>query len=119
MLARSQSRSTFSQAALGHLDSVYGYAASLCQSPAQAEALVQATYRCAARAFGGLPPDDQLKSYLYALARRIWLDQMRCAKGRQRFRAVPHQPAFPTQATAIQGLRTALEQLPRPYREVL
>ena len=112
----SESETTFSQAALGHLDSIYSYAASLCDSPAQAEALVQATYRCAARAFGSLAPDGNLKSRLYAIARNIWLNQVHCGAAVVR---APDPHAFPADGTESQGVRTALERLPRPYREVI
>jgi RNA polymerase sigma-70 factor (ECF subfamily) len=116
MRVGSQSGTTFSQAALGHLDSIYSYAASLCDSPAQAEALVQATYRCAARAFGSLAPDGNLKSRLYAIARNIWLNQVHCGAAVVR---APDPHAFPADGTESQGVRTALERLPRPYREVI
>jgi len=116
MRVGSQSGTTFGQAALAHLDSVYSYAASLCDSPAQAEALVQATYRCAAQAFGDLAPNGNLKSCLYAIARNIWLNQL--PRGAAVVRA-PDQRAFRADGTESQWVRAALERLPRSYREII
>ena len=116
MRVSSESGTTFSQAALGHLDSIYSYAAVLCHNPAQAEALVQETYRCAARAFGGLAPDGNLKSCLYAIARNIWLNQVHCGAATV---LAPDAHAFCTEGTEAEGLRGALERLPRAYREVI
>lgn len=111
-----QSGTTFSQAALGHLDSVYRYAASLCHNPAQAEVLVQETYRCAARAFGDLAPNRNLKSCLCAIARNIWLNRAHCGAADVRGR---DQHAYRTEGTETEGVREALERLPRAYREVI
>jgi len=110
-----QSGTTFSQAALGHLDTVYRYAASLCHNPAQAEVLVQETYRCAVRAFGDLAPDRNLKSCLCAIARNIWLHQ----DGGPAAARAPDQHAYRTEGTETEGVRGALERLPRAYREVI
>jgi len=117
MRVSSESGTVFSHAALGYLDSIYSYAASLCHDPAQAEAVVQETYRCAARAFGEGAPDNNLKNCLYAIARNIWLNQVRqCGVAAVR---APDRHAFRTEGIEAEGVRRALERLPRAYREVI
>jgi RNA polymerase sigma-70 factor (ECF subfamily) len=117
-----KSGGAFNQAALAHLDSVYSYAASLTHNAAQADAVVQETYRCAARAFSGLVPGSDLRSSLYAIVRNIWLNQVRWAEGRQRFAKLREdRGGADAQADrpGIEGVRAALERLPRPHREVI
>jgi RNA polymerase sigma-70 factor (ECF subfamily) len=116
-----KSGTAFNQAALAHLDSVYCYASSLTHNAAQADAVVQETYRCAARAFSGLVPSN-LRNCLYAIVRNIWLNQVRCAKDRQRLgRPRGGRVAADGRAdrTEIAGVRAALKRLPRPHREVI
>jgi RNA polymerase sigma-70 factor (ECF subfamily) len=67
----------FRQAALDHLDALYGFAMALTRNPTEAEDLVQETYLRAARAFGRLVPDSNLKSWLFAIMRNIRLNQIR------------------------------------------
>jgi RNA polymerase sigma-70 factor, ECF subfamily len=105
----------FSQIALEQIDNIYSYAVSLSRNPAQAEALVEATYRCAARAFGGLAPGSNLTSCLYAIARSIWLDQVR----RDALVEASDEQAMPVEGNAGERVREALERLPRAYREVI
>ncbi|HNH84497.1 MAG TPA: RNA polymerase sigma factor, partial [Acidobacteriota bacterium] len=69
--------SQFSQSALEHLDALYGFAMALTHNQTEAEDLVQETYLRAARAFGRLLPDSNLKSWLFAIMRNIWLNQIR------------------------------------------
>ncbi|MGO4884192.1 MAG: RNA polymerase sigma factor [Bryobacteraceae bacterium] len=115
MRASSESSPAFIRAALEHLDSVYRYAAVLCHDQAQAESLVQETYRCAAQAFNGLAPQTNLRSCLYAIVRSIWFNQVH--SGAAGVRAP--DPLALGDGTESQGVRTALERLPRPYREVI
>src|SRR5437763_13794695 len=68
---------TFSQAALTHLDALYGFAMVLTRNQTEAEALVQETYLRAVRAFGRLMPDSNLKGWLFAIMRNVWLNQRR------------------------------------------
>lgn len=71
------SEKDFSQAAMQHLDSLYGYAWVLTRNQAEAEDLVQETYLRAVRAFGGLVPDSNLKGWLFAIMRNLWINQLR------------------------------------------
>jgi RNA polymerase sigma-70 factor (ECF subfamily) len=70
-------RSEFAAAALEHLDALYGYAMALTHDRTRAEDLVQETYLRAVRAFGRLLPDSNLKSWLFAIMRNAWRNQIR------------------------------------------
>src|SRR5437867_11465965 len=69
--------SVFSQAALEHIDALYGYALTLTRDQTEAEDLVQETYLRAVRAFGQLVPNSNLKSWLFVIMRNAWLNQLR------------------------------------------
>ncbi len=75
----------FGQAAMQHLDSLYGYAWVLTRNQAEAEDLVQETYLRAVRAFGGLMPDSNLKGWLFAICRNVWINQLRRAGSEPQF----------------------------------
>src|SRR5882724_10216674 len=77
--------SMFSNAALGHLDALYGFAMTLTRNQKEAEDLVQETYLRAGRAFSRLLPDSNLKSWLFAIMRNAWLNQLRRARSGPRF----------------------------------
>jgi RNA polymerase sigma-70 factor (ECF subfamily) len=79
------SNSMFSNAALEHLDALYGFAMTLTRNQTEAEDLVQETYLRAVRAFGRLMPDSNLKGWLFAIMRNAWLNQLRHARGGPRF----------------------------------
>ena len=75
-----QAEPDFSAAALVQLDALYGFAMVLTRNRTEAEDLVQETYLRASRAFGRLLPDSNLKSWLFAIMRNIWLNQVRHAR---------------------------------------
>lgn len=128
------SQAEFSQAALDHLDALYGFAMVLTHSRTEAEDLVQETYLRAARAFGRLLPDSNLKSWLFTIMRNIWLNQKRHAKltgpvveldaeTEDHWQLTAH-PANDPHAVLLQKvqreqLRAAIEKLPVHYREVI
>lgn len=78
-------KTVFSHAALEHIDALYGFAMTLTHSRTEAEDLVQETYLRAMRAFGRLMPDSNLKSWLFAIMRNAWLNQLRRARSGPRF----------------------------------
>jgi RNA polymerase sigma-70 factor (ECF subfamily) len=124
----------FRQAAIEHLDALYGYAMALTRNEAEAQDLVQETYLRAVRAFGQLMPDSNLKGWLFAIMRNIWLNQLRHARRGPRFveldgeeegrvewlDRVASDPyvAF-VRKMERQEVRAAIESLPRLYREVV
>ena len=124
----------FSQEALRHLDALYGYAMALTRNPAEAEDLVQETYLRAARAFGSLLPDSNLKGWMFAILRNVWLNQLRHARGGPEFveldtgeadrthwllRAADDPYKIFVRKAEREEVRAAIEQLPRHHREVV
>ena len=77
MIEAGNRNTPFSQAALEHIDALYGFAMALTRNQTEAEDLVQETYLRAVRAFGRLMPDSNLKSWLFAIMRNAWLNQLR------------------------------------------
>jgi RNA polymerase sigma-70 factor, ECF subfamily len=125
---------TFSQAALAHLDALYGFAMTLTRDRTEAEDLVQETYLRAARAFGQLLPDSNLKGWMFAIMRNAWLNQMRHTRNGPRFvemdadqadrRADFGPPANDPHIVYLRKLeheevRAAIDQLPDLYREIV
>jgi RNA polymerase sigma-70 factor, ECF subfamily len=124
----------FSRAALEHIDALYGFAMILTRDGSQAEDLVQETYLRAVRAFGRLMPDSNLKSWLFAIMRNIWLNQLRHTRSGPRFVELDSEEedqaewldnvaADPYLAYVRklerQEVREAIDQLPRLYREII
>jgi RNA polymerase sigma-70 factor, ECF subfamily len=124
----------FRQAALACLDGLYGYAMSLSHNQADAEDLVQETYLRAVRAFGQLAPDSNLKNWLYAILRNVWLNQVRHTQSGPQFvdmsneqqeeaigRACSSDNPYATYVAAVErdSVRAAVEQLTVSYREVI
>jgi RNA polymerase sigma-70 factor (ECF subfamily) len=124
----------FSQAALDHVDSLYGYALTLTRNQTEAEDLVQETCLLAVRAFGQLMPDSNLKGWLFVIMRNAWLNQLRHTRSGPRFveldaededRAywLDHLGSDPhilyVKKLEREEVRTAIESLPRRYREII
>ncbi|HNB71967.1 MAG TPA: sigma-70 family RNA polymerase sigma factor [Acidobacteriota bacterium] len=126
--------SQFSQSALEHLDALYGFAMALTRNQTEAEDLVQETYLRAARAFGRLLPDSNLKSWLFAIMRNIWLNQIRHDQSGPQFveldaeehsrrdwldaqHSNPHVRLV--QKIEREQVQTAIRQLSEPHREVI
>lgn len=124
----------FSGAALEHLDALYGFAMVLTRDRAEAEDLVQETYLRAVRAFGSLMPDSNLKSWLFAIMRNIWLNQLRHVRSGPQFVELdaeegnrshwldrisndPH--ALYVSKLEREEVRAAIERLPHLYREII
>jgi RNA polymerase sigma-70 factor (ECF subfamily) len=124
----------FKQTALEHLDALYGFAMVLTRNRDEAEDLVQETYLRAARAFGRLVPDSNLKSWLFAIMRNVRLNQVRHDKSGPQFVEIdaeeesrwqwlsntavdPHTLLL--QKVEREQVRLAIERLPVQYREVV
>ena len=126
----------FRQAALEHLDSLFGFAIALTRNQTEAEDLVQETYLRAMRAFGQLAPDSNLKSWLFTILRNVWRNQLRHARSGPQFVELDADGDYAEHAKWLDTLaqnpqmlfqrkvereevRAAIERLPSHYREVV
>lgn len=124
----------FRQAALEHLDALYGFAMVLTRSQTEAEDLVQETYLRAMRAFGQLVADSNLKSWLFTIMRNIWRNQIRHIRSGPQFVEISHDEIADQASYFDQNqdphmmlvrkveqetVRLAIEQLPEHFREIV
>ena len=124
----------FAEAALEHLDALFGFAMTLTRNRTEAEDLVQETYLRAARAFGRLMPDSNLKSWLFAIMRNAWLNQLRHTRSGPHFVELdaeesdraqwldnvandPHQVYL--KKLECEEVRAAIESLPLLHSEII
>ena len=119
----------FDQAALGHIDALYGYAMTLTRNATEAEDLVQETYLRASAAANQPQPQDNLKAWLFVVMRNAWLNQMRHNNSGPRFvdldandqvedaRLNPHVVYL--RKLEREQVRSAIENLPDAYREIV
>jgi len=128
------STTTFSQAALEHLDSLYGYALILTRDQTAAEDLVQETYLRAVRAFGQLMANSNLKSWLFVIMRNAWLNQLRHTRSGPRFVELDDEnveSVYQNDRVNVdphvvylrklerEQIRVAIGDLPELYREII
>jgi RNA polymerase sigma-70 factor (ECF subfamily) len=124
----------FSHAALEHIDALYGFAMVLTRNQTEAEDLVQETYLRAVRAFGRLMPDSNLKSWLFAIMRNAWLNQLRHSRSGPRFVEIDAEESDRSQWLDHQSndphvvylrklerdeVKAAIDCLPRIHREIV
>ena len=124
----------FGQAALEHIDALYGYALTLTRNRTEAEELVQETYVRAMRAFGQLAPHSNAKSWLFVIMRNAWLNQLRHARSGPHFvelegedEQVWNLPARSTndpytlfiRKLEREEVKDAIQSLPPIYREII
>ena len=76
---------TLNQAALAHIDALFGYAMTLARDAAEAEDLVQETYLKATGAANQPPAGSNLKAWLFVIMRNAWLNQVRHNQNGPRF----------------------------------
>jgi RNA polymerase sigma-70 factor (ECF subfamily) len=106
----------------------------LTRDRTEAEDLVQETYLRAVRAFGRLLPDSNLKSWMFAIMRNAWLNQLRHTRSGPRFVELdaddkdsgdwldpvacdPH--ALYLRKLEREEIRAAIDRLPPLYREII
>ena len=119
----------FSQAAMEHLDALYGYALALTRNMTEAEDLVQDTYLRAASATHR-PDSSNLKSWLFVIMRNAWLNQVRHQNSGPKF--VDLETGGPVLGQAQENphvvylrklereqVQRAIESLPDAYREII
>ena len=119
----------FGQAALEHIDALYGYALTLTRDTTEAEDLVQETYVRAARATNRPDIDSNLKGWLFVIMRNAWLNQIRHKKSGPLFVELEtnestHEAQDNPHVVYLRKLereqvRQAIESLPDAYREIV
>lgn len=134
MIEANNRTSAFSNAALEHIDALYGFAMALTRNQSEAEDLVQETYLRAVRAFGRLMPDSNLKSWLFAIMRNAWLNQLRHTRVGPQFVELDAEEDDRTRwldsmtndphvvylrKLECEMIRAAIDSLPRPHREIV
>jgi RNA polymerase sigma-70 factor (ECF subfamily) len=124
-----QQRLDFSE----YLDGLYGYAMVLSRNSAEAEDLVQETCLRALRGMDGLRSNDSAKSWLFTILRNLWLNQLRhrhTAPELVELDADGNSASEPTDSrqdphadyvsqVAREQVRTAIQQLPVEFREII
>jgi RNA polymerase sigma-70 factor (ECF subfamily) len=116
-----------------YVDGLYSYALVLSRNRTEAEDLVQETCLRAIRAMERLRPDSNAKSWLFTILRNIWFNQLR------QWRTAPEvveldldgtgpnkvaDTAKDPHATYVSNVaraevRTAIQQLPVEFREII
>jgi RNA polymerase sigma-70 factor (ECF subfamily) len=116
----------FREAALACLDSLYGFALTLCRDRARAEDLVQETYVRALRARRKAEPGQGLRSWLFAILHNVWRNELRrphVADGGGDLDRLPAEDGDPLQLVdrSQNGnrLRAAIDALPDVFRDVI
>ena len=120
----------FSQAAMEHLDALYGYALALTHNTTEAEDLVQDTYLRAASATHQPDSNSNVKSWLFVIMRNAWLNQVRHKNSGPKF--VDLETGAPAAGEVQENphvvylrklereqVQQAIESLPDAYREVV
>jgi RNA polymerase sigma-70 factor, ECF subfamily len=120
----------FGQAAMEHVDALYGYAVTLTHDATDAEDLVQETYLRAASAANRVDCNSNVKAWLFVIMRNAWLNQVRHKNSGPRFvdletgepkasevQETPHVVYL--RKLERQQVREAIENLPDAYREIV
>jgi RNA polymerase sigma-70 factor, ECF subfamily len=132
MVEDPRSSAAFSEAALEHIDGLFGYAMTLTRDKTEAEDLVQETYLRAVKAANQLAPQSNLKSWMFVIMRNAWLNQVRHEHSGPRFVELD-EPAAAGASNETTGnpqvvyirkleqeqVREAIENLPDAYREIV
>ncbi|HJU93552.1 MAG TPA: sigma-70 family RNA polymerase sigma factor [Pyrinomonadaceae bacterium] len=119
----------FGQAALQHIDSLYGYAMTLTRDATEAEDLVQETYVRVARAANRPDSNANLKGWMFVIMRNAWLNQVRHKNAGPLFvdldssestgEAQENPHVVYLRKLEREQVREAIEKLPDPYREIV
>jgi RNA polymerase sigma-70 factor, ECF subfamily len=125
-MAGLMSNQVFSQAALEHIDALYGYAMTLTRNANEAEDLVQETYVRAAGA-SNRPDTNGIKSWLFVIMRNVWLNQVRHVNSGPRFVDLDGNESVESNNPHVvylrklerEQVRKAIESLPDAYREIV
>ena len=129
MMDSPRSNAAFGQAALEHIDALYGYAMTLTRDTTEAEDLVQETYVRAARAVKRPDSNANLKGWLFVIMRNAWLNQIRHKNAGPLFveldsnestgEALDNPHVLYLRKLEREQVREAIESLPDAYREIV
>jgi RNA polymerase sigma-70 factor, ECF subfamily len=118
---------------LAHMDGLYAYAMVLSRNPAMAADLVKETYLRALKAKKNLHPDSIVKSLLFTILRNIWLNHLRHERIGRKIAELDSDENLPDVSIATsedpndlyvrnlqrEQVRTAIQQLPIEFREII
>jgi RNA polymerase sigma-70 factor, ECF subfamily len=120
----------FAQAAMEHIDALYGYALTLTRDTTDAEDLVQETYLRATGAVHRPETDGNIKGWLFVIMRNAWLNHVRNKRNGPRFLDLeisePSAAKKPENPHVVylrkleqKQVREAIDSLPEAYREII
>lgn len=115
---------SFDQIYQAYFDPVYRFALSLSGNPQNAEEITQETFFRAMRSLDQFQGRSSLKSWLCAIAKNLWLSELRKKKAQPMDDAIPlADPSIGPEEAIVrreEGLRVhrLLHRLDEPYREV-
>src|ERR1700728_3417502 len=123
-----RSLAEFEELAIPLFDSLYNFARWLTKNQNDAEDLVQETYLKAFRSFASFEPGTNFRAWIFQILKNTFLGS--CSKlERGMTRALASEEDFPTTSatpesqlmgrTDIEAVRSAIEQLPVIFREVI
>jgi RNA polymerase sigma-70 factor (ECF subfamily) len=112
------------------MDGLYAYAMVLSRNPAMAADLVQETYLRALKAKESLRPDSNVKSWLFTILRNIWLNHLRHERAGPKLAELDSDENLADVSIASphdlyvrnlqrEQVRTAIQQLPIEFREII
>ena len=116
-----------------YMDGLYAYAMVLSRNPAMAADLVQETYLRALKAMESLRPDSNLKSWLFTILRNIWRNDLRHERAGPKIAELDSDQNLADVSIATsedphdlfvrnlqrEQVRTAIQQLPIEFREII
>jgi RNA polymerase sigma-70 factor (ECF subfamily) len=116
-----------------YMDGLYAYAMVLSRNPAMAADLVQESYLRALKAKASLRPDSNVKSWLFTILRNIWLNYLRHERAGPKLAELDSDENLADVSIATsedphdlyvrnlqrEQVRTAIQQLPIEFREII
>ena len=115
---------TFDEIYESYFDAVYRYVLSLSRNPHAAEEITQETFFKALRSLDKFRGDSNVKSWLCAIAKNIWISEQRKKKAQpiDEASALPDPGIGPEESIVRQDesmrIHRLLHRLDEPYREV-
>jgi RNA polymerase sigma-70 factor, ECF subfamily len=116
-----------------YMDGLYAYAMVLSRNPAMAADLVQESYLRALKGKESLRPDSNVKSWLFTILRNIWLNHLRHERAGPKLAELDSDENLADVSIATsedphdlyvrnlqrEQVRTAIQQLPIEFREII